>query len=241
MKCFAERGSSQYCCRELVGMIGTWTNLIRTSKGSLRTATVFVACVICAATAGASEIRLDPSSATATGAVLEGIIEAGDFDKFKNFKLTNQRVTEIYLASPGGDLADAMEIGLLVRSLKLSTVVPSKSLTNQEHGLAAARHNLKDPKTNYMCASACFFIFVAGVHRRADDRGPPILGIHKPLLAEHKLTKLNLEQATEADNRTRTSVEDYLKPMDVPPKYAENMYSVPRGRIRWIRSQTHKT
>ena len=94
-------------------------------------------------------------------AVLEGKIDAGDFDKFKSFLLNGNNPVEIYLASPGGVLADAMKIGLLIRTLKLSMVVPGKALTNQSRELAAARHDLKDPKADYMCASACFFVFVA--------------------------------------------------------------------------------
>jgi len=166
---------------------------------------------------------------------LEGRIVAGDFDKFKSFIGNDGNVTELYLASPGGDLAEAMKIGLLVRNLKLSTVVPSKTLTNQQRDLTTARHNLKDAKADYLCASACFFIFVAGIHRGSDDQGPPILGIHKPSLAENNLSRWNLDQTTAADTRVETAVEGYLKLMDVPSKYAEIMYSVPKRRIRWIR------
>jgi hypothetical protein len=167
---------------------------------------------------------------------LEGKIEAGDFDKFKNFILNGDNAVEIYLASPGGDLAEAMRIGVLVRLLKLSTVIPSKSLTNQNRELAVARLNLKDPKADYMCASACFFVFVSGIHRRSDELGPAILGIHRPSLSTASLQRLNFDQAAAADNRTRTAVENYLKVMDVPAKYAENMYSVPKGKIQWIRN-----
>jgi len=204
--------------------------------GLFRSVAVFVACILGPATVGAAEIRVDPSRAAAAGAVLEGKIEAGDFDKFKNFLLNGDNAVEIYLASPGGDLAEAMKIGLLARILKLSTVVPSKALTNQNRDLAATRRNLKDPKANYMCTSACFFVFVAGIHRSSDDLGPAILGIHRPSLSENALKKLNLDQTTAANERTRATIENYLKVMDVPAKYAEDMYSVPKGKIQWIRN-----
>ena len=177
-----------------------------------------------------------PSGTAAGGAVLEGKIEAGDFDKFKSFLLNGNNPVEIYLASPGGVLAEAMKIGLLIRTLKLSTVVPSKVLTNQSRELAAAQHDLKDPKADYMCASACFFIFVAGIHRSSDGYGPAILGIHSPSLSESALNKLSFDQVAAVDNRTRTSIENYLKMMDVPAKYAEDMFSVPKGKIQWIRN-----
>jgi len=202
---------------------------------------VVVACVLGIVTVNAAEIRMDPSLEAPKGAVLEGKIEAGDFDKFRTFILNGDNAVEIYLASPGGNLAEALKIGLLVRMLKLSTVVPSKALTNQSRNVVAARHNLKDPAADYMCASACFFIFVAGIHRSSDNFGPAILGIHRPSLSASDLKRLSLDQATAADGQMRTTVENYLKAMDVPSKYAENMYSVPMGKIRWIRSDEFQT
>ncbi len=202
----------------------------------IRAAASCAAGVLWSATVDAADIRMDPSRTAAGGAVLEGKIAAGDFDKFKSFVLNGNNVVEIYLASPGGDLSEAMKIGLLIRILKLSTVVPSKALTNQSRKLIAARHDLKDPKADYLCASACFFVFVAGIHRISDDSGPAILGIHRPSLSGSELKRLNFDQAATANDRTRTTVENYLKVMDVPAKYAEDMYSVPKSKIQWIRN-----
>jgi hypothetical protein len=197
---------------------------------------IFLACALWSGTVSAAEIRTDPASyGAAAGAVLEGAIQAGDFEKFKNFILNGGNPFQIYLASPGGDLAEAMKIGLLIRLLKLSTVVPSKPLTNQAFESAAAEHGLANPKANYQCASACFFIFVAGVHRSHDDRGPALLGIHKPSLTANTLKRLSADQAIAANGKARTMVENYLKAMGVPAKYSEMMYSEP-GKIRWIRN-----
>ena len=202
----------------------------------LRSIAAFAVCVLGTATVGAAEIRADQSHTATAGAVLEGKIEAGDFDKFKSFILNGDNPVEIYLASPGGDLSEAMKIGLLVRILKLSTVVPSKALTNQSRDLAVTRHNLKNPNADYLCTSACFFIFVAGIRRSSDELGPAILGIHRPSISDSDLRKLSLDQATAAEDRTRTAIENYLQVMDVPAKYAEDMYSVPKGKIQWIRN-----
>jgi hypothetical protein len=117
-------------------------------------------------------------------------------------------------------------------------VVPSKQLTNQGRDLAAARHDLKDSK-DYTCASACFFIFVAGIHRSSSDRGnhgPAILGIHSPTLSQNDLSKVAPNLATAANGRIRTIIESYLKVMDVPAKYVEEIYSAPTSRVRWIRN-----
>jgi len=202
---------------------------------------VFVACLSNAVAARAAEIFAGSDAASVNEAVLEGKIAAGDFEKFENFLRNGEKTNQIYLASPGGDLNEAIKIGLLVRALKLWTIVPSKALTEQKYDSVVARHNLKDPKANYMCASACFFIFVAGVHRSSDDRGPPLLGIHRPSLAKNDLSGLNIGQAATADDRARATIVSYLKLMGVPSKYAEDMYSVPKDRIRWIRYDEFQT
>jgi hypothetical protein len=191
--------------------------------------------VFSAPTAAAADLRVDPANASGTAIVFEGAIAAGDFERLKNLIVDSGRVREIYLASPGGNLAEAVKIGLLVRHLKLATVVPSKQLTHSDRSATLARHGLKEDK-DYICASACFFIFVAGVYRSADDHGPPILGIHGPTLMASAAAKLSPDQANMAIDQARKVIGDYFSAMDVPPKYTEEINSVPKTRMRWIRN-----
>src|SRR5690242_2334217 len=76
--------------------------------------------------------------------VLEGQIEPGDYDKLRDFLVVTRDYhslggdllcsapyedgcpEEIYLASPGGDVAEAMKIGRLVRALGWSAITPTK-------------------------------------------------------------------------------------------------------------------
>jgi len=210
--------------REFVPML----SLVRHSAGCL--------VLVCSLTAAAgAELRIDPSQGPQHGAVFEGKIEVGDYERFRNFILGSGQVTEIYLGSTGGNVAEAMKIGVLTRLLKLSTVVPSKQLTHEGRSLALARHGLRD-SGDYACASACFFIFVAGIHRGADAHGPPILGVHAPFLRPNDLKRLGPDQATAASDREHKIVESYLTIMDVPARYAEVMYSTPKNAVRWIRN-----
>ena len=87
-----------------------------------------------------------------------------------------------------------------------------------------------------MCTSACFFIFVAGVHRTHDERGPALLGIHKPSLTAETLKRLSPDQAIAAAAKIRRTVENYLKAMGVPEKYAQNMYFGPKRSVGWVRN-----
>jgi hypothetical protein len=195
---------------------------------------VFAAFVSGIASSHAAEIRLDPSRANGGGAIFEGHIDVGDFDKVKQFLLDGPGITEIFLASPGGSLAEAMRIGRLVRFFRLLTVVPNKKLTNESREVSAAKHELKNPKINYTCASACFFVFVAGIYRRYDGPGPAILGIHRPSMSRSDYKKLGHEQVGEINERLRTAVDKYLNEMGVPSKYAAEMFSMPPNGMRWI-------
>jgi hypothetical protein len=59
-----------------------------------------------------------------------------------------------------------------------------------------------------------------------------ILGLHKPLLAD--LREDRSIAAEKTGQQLRTMVENYLRAMDVPAKYAAEMYAAPRGMIKWI-------
>jgi hypothetical protein len=72
---------------------------------------------------GATEIRVDM---TRSGIILEAKIEAGDFDKLRSYILDGRGAENIFLASPGGDFAEAIKIRRFVRELKLTTSVPNK-------------------------------------------------------------------------------------------------------------------
>lgn len=185
----------------------------------------------------------------------------GDYDKLRNLVDPNAEIQdgaggvdgdwygdtykEIYLASPGGDLAEAIKIGRLVRALRWETTVPSR-FTNPyiKPETIFAKHHLKNPKVNYMCASACFFIFVAGVYRTSEDmdvEDNAILGIHRPFLTDADLRAMSGDQAISSANQLRVVIENYLKEMGVPAKYADLMLSIPKDDVQWIENAAFET
>jgi hypothetical protein len=168
--------------------------------------------------------------------VLEGTIQSGDYDKLLSFVDENGATRSIYLASPGGNVTEAIKIGRLVRALKLETIVPIQIRSDLRKKLAE-EHKLTNPKANYMCASACFFVFVGGVKRKYDFiLGDPILGIHRPYLTDSELRTLSGSQAIASASQLRAVMESYLKEMGVSGKYADLMFSVPKDEFRWIGS-----
>ena len=170
--------------------------------------------------------------------VLEGRIVKGDYDKLRNFlgnKTNFEKISGgMFLASPGGSIIEAMKIGRLIRALRLSTSAPSgPALGGRRFGESVITPGvLADAKSNYGCASACFFIYIAGVERHVGWAGR--LGIHRPFELESETRKLDVDQQTNRNWQVRGLVQRYLKEMDVPEKYVDLMYSVPSNEVRWF-------
>jgi hypothetical protein len=169
--------------------------------------------------------------------LFEGKIKKGDYDKLLGLigkDCEDRCPSSIFLASPGGDVIEAMKIGRLVRKLRFETYIPSDlPIWIHQQRKYRPEAKLKDAKMNYMCASACFFIFVAGI-KRERDIFPPILGIHRPYLSEHDLRKRTGNQVMDSSRQVRVVIENYLKEMGVPAKYADLMFSTPKGQVRFI-------
>ena len=169
--------------------------------------------------------------------VLEGKIVAGDYDKLRRFlasKPTFEKITGgVFLASPGGNLAEAMKIGFLIRSLRLSTDAPSGPPTGgRKFGESLITPADLGNPGNYECASACFLIFVSGIYRNLYWAGR--LGIHRPFQEESELKKLGTNDIAQLNVRIKNLVERYLRQMNVRIKYADLMFSVPSSEVRWI-------
>ena len=92
-------------------------------------------------------------------------------------------------------------------------------------------YDLRNPRMNYRCASACFLLFVSGIYRSLNWAGR--LGIHRPfeMSADAKKVEGNDDLL---NGPVRKAIESYLREMDVRVKYAELMYAVPSSKLREI-------
>ena len=102
--------------------------------------------------------------------VLSGEIKSGDAKKLRHVLTSNRKRTGSFrfllLDSPGGDVAEALKIGELVKSALLSTTLTRLAdLDNDDGG------------SSRQCVSACFLVLVAG-GERIIHRGR--LGVHRP-------------------------------------------------------------
>lgn len=169
--------------------------------------------------------------------VLEGTIAPGDYEKLIKFigeSCPDACPSAIYLASPGGSLAEAIKIGRLVRAMRLKTQVPDNAPQEWRQKFQEIV-KLANPKKNYLCTSACFFIAVAGIERSAESFfESTLLGVHRPYLSDSDLKILSADQALSSAAGVRLLIDSYLKEMGVPSKYLDLMFSVPKERVRWI-------
>lgn len=161
--------------------------------------------------------------------MIEGKIEQGDFEKFTNFFIDNPRINSaVYLYSPGGNFAEALKIGRLVHTLKLTTWAP------QSIEASVPLNEIND-QTNRVCASSCFFIFVAGAQRFGE-----IVGIHRPYLPPEAYKNLSMGEAGRTHIAVAEVVEQYLKEIDVSSSYAARIMAVDSGEIEWLSEEEIK-
>lgn len=163
--------------------------------------------------------------------LLEGKIVPGDYIRVRNFlskKSNFEKISRgVFLASPGGYIGEAIKIGYLIRALELGTDAPSDPNT-AAIGTAISPigpADLMHPNIDYQCSSACFLIYVAGVHRSLGHAGR--LGIHRPYQPKNTSGLPGQIDAQTANVRVREEITKYLEKMDVPEKYVQLMYSVP--------------
>jgi hypothetical protein len=163
-------------------------------------------------------------------------IESGDYLTVRNFlsepsnfkKMTG----EVFLASQGGNVSEALQIGYLIRHLRLSTDAPSRPppAVRSSGNEIIRPSDLTDPR-RYQCASACFLLYVAGIYREFIWAGR--LGIHHPQVENKPIGATERDLAI-ADVEMRDKIERYLEEMNVPNKYFEFMYSTPPTEVHWI-------
>lgn len=153
--------------------------------------------------------------------LLSGEIQKGDAEKLaKILVLSHPFVTHLYLDSLGGDVEEALRIASLAKALHLTTVVASGGT----------------------CASACFFIFLAGDSRTAlgaiDGRMKKssfgYIGLHRPHLKSDPAKKSGSKDAETRQHEVMKKTGTYLRDEDVPQRLIDLMMSRPSNDIYWM-------
>jgi hypothetical protein len=156
-----------------------------------------------------------PGEVAVPGLLMSGEIRPGDYERLLDFVErsgyhNNMPEGQVILASPGGDIEEALKIGRLVRKLYMSVSVGRE--------------------TGY-CASACFIIFASSVDR---DTSPGLVGIHRPYLSRESLRSMSPSQAEAAETSALRDAEQYLRDLRVPRNLIDLMFEQASTEIHWL-------
>jgi hypothetical protein len=164
--------------------------------------------------------------------VISGEIVPGDYDhllsKIRDDPGRFLAENKIILASDGGDVAEALKIATLVKSLFSEVIV--------------------GPLTG-RCASACFFIYAAANQRETD--GERLIGINRPYLVDSETALPSsqsppasasppLTDVTAAENRAMTKVRAFLQENAVPSYLVDEMFRRASDEVYWLSDEDQK-
>jgi hypothetical protein len=155
--------------------------------------------------------------------VFSGEIEPGDYDHLLAKILDDEdrflSQNKIILASDGGDVAEALKIAGLVKSLFSEVIV----------GTQTGR-----------CVSACFFIYAAAQQRGTE--GERLVGINRPYIVDSKAPTGAglLTDASADDTAALKRVRAFLQANEVPENLIEEMFRHPSDDAYWLSDQDEK-
>lgn len=166
--------------------------------------------------------------------VLTGPIVAGDAERLVKTLLTSmypglsavlqpqyRGAQTIRLDSPGGSVEEAFKIANLVQALHVRTEVSGGG----------------------KCASACFFIFLAGQERTAIGFDPKLglvpyatgyVGLHRPYLAAETFKEEDASTSMKQQQQLMSRIRQYLGAENVPQMLVDAMMSRPSTDVYWL-------
>lgn len=138
---------------------------------------------------------------------ISGPIESADLATFKSADCSSDDTVIIKLASPGGDVYTAMEIGRWARARNAVTMVDSIGSTDGR------------------CYSSCALIYIGGVIRV--NMGE--VGLHRPYLAGPPLAATEVRAAV---LQMISGVQEYVAEMGITPEFTHVMINTPPSAMR---------
>jgi hypothetical protein len=153
--------------------------------------------------------------------VISGEIAPGDYDRLLSKILDDQNrflaQNKIILASDGGDVAEALKIAKLVKSLYAGIIV--------------------GPLTG-RCVSACFFIYAAAGQREAD--GDRLIGINRPYMVDAEAVSGSPPDPAIVENRALMQVRAFLQENAVPDYLVDEMFRRASDDAYWLSADDEK-
>lgn len=163
--------------------------------------------------------------------IVDGPIEVGDAEKFKKAWETDAYDAFSYavaLNSPGGNLAEGIQLGLFFRQESVSTIVakyPSKPPFQEEWEYSSNAQRLLGAE----CYSACALAFMGGVERTVDEDSK--IGFHQFASSDSDRNVFShsmLETSTQSISALMSS---YLRTMGAKQELFEVMSLTPPNEM----------
>lgn len=182
-----------------------------------------VLCVLQDASAAQIESRAESKFCSAMTIQISGEIRSGDAARLQRaIQVITQQVKSVFgdcffpptvlLSSKGGDVAEALTMGALIRDAGLATTVYS----------------------GRECFSSCVFLFAAGVERRVARNGQ--VGVHRPYLRDveqhESVASIRGKRASQMER-----IRSYIERMDLSPQLLDAMLAVPPDEIRILTAE----
>ena len=150
------------------------------------------------------------------GSKVEGKIVPGDAQRLLDFYgKYGDMISPVHLRSKGGDVAEAMRMGAIIRRLRLETEVPVWDTGRQPLDRIKVDH-----QENTICASACFLVYAGGASRFGN-----YLAMHRPFLPRKEARNLSDEEYEAAQKEMVPKVKAYLADMDIDQYWIDRMLS----------------
>jgi hypothetical protein len=166
--------------------------------------------------------------------IIEGDIVPGDYERFIQLIDANHegdfyygQISEVHIYSKGGSVAEAINIGTLIRELRLHTVAPSKPF-----GAIGASGSVCEgvkEQSNCTCLSACVLVFVGGINRFGN-----VLGVHRSYINHDVLKTMGGTEGINASTQLMEGVGIYLGRMGVPRTIIDRMNATSSQDISYL-------
>ncbi len=148
-----------------------------------------------------------------------GQIVPGDYDRFVSaLRMRRPNPFSFYLRSGGGDVAEALRIGRLVRQLSVPVYGPLSRMPNPNTAYCGDDEDETGQSVPCICASACTLIWFGGVSRVALE-----IYIHSVKYNDEIFRNLSPMNAQRLYQQTMQTIHVYLTEMGIPDKYYDMM------------------
>ena len=163
----------------------------------------FLFSLFIASSATAADVRFFDKN----GIIIEGEIVEGDFARVVAL-LDKSRgaIDTVSIYSMGGSVPEAIQIGTLLRDMRLRTVVPKR----WHHGRGNVCPGIYR-QGNCTCMSSCVLVFAGGIHYEGN-----VVGVHRSYISREMLSAMRGMNGDVVSRQLVETVSDYLRNMGFP-------------------------